>query len=253
MAANVCAEKILHIGKDSSLLMSLTPAMVLHMMRIVRCSKDILTLPDAKREHICELAIEYTKHHHADLDAMYFEILISDLYFPDDTSLAGKVAIGVLEIIELAGWEKDIDGNIKGVCTAILSKHLRLVDLNAQLTNQLRLVPKSVMVSLLTNALDAKRAPDRRIDLQCKIMSTHFDGSTITILGVEYSDSIDYVRYLVSREINIMPYHIRVGGKELAGDTLVSCASISPDTILEMRAHGYLVSNHLVDPFALVE
>ena len=59
-AANVCAHKVIYIGKDSTLLMSLTPAMVLHMMRMVWSSKDILTLPDAKREHICDLAIEYT-------------------------------------------------------------------------------------------------------------------------------------------------------------------------------------------------
>lgn len=46
LAVRVCATNVIHIGLASSLLYSLTPAVVLHIMSVVRVSKDLLKLSE---------------------------------------------------------------------------------------------------------------------------------------------------------------------------------------------------------------
>ena len=253
-AANVCAEKILHIGKDSSLLMSLTPAMVLHMIRTVSRSKDILTLPDAKRDHICELAIEYTRYHHASLDANYFRTLTSDLYFPDDRYLARKVAIRLLEIMELAKWEKETIESIKGFCTAILSRNLtEAIGLSPtpgrdayveKVVSELERVPKSVVLSLLTNAQKARNvvASKKKFWVRCKLMS-EFEGCSVgSIVKVHIypTDSISDLCYLISRQLksNPDPVYMKCEGGHTRYmpnmHTPVCNTPISSNTVLEI-------------------
>ena len=253
-AANVCAEKVIYIGKDSTLLMSLTPAMVLHMMRMVWSSKDILTLPDAKREHICELAIEYTRYHHASLDANYFRTLTSDLYFPDDRYLARKVAIRLLEIMELAKWEKETIESIKGFCTAILSRNLtEAIGLSPtpgrdayveKVVSELERVPKSVVLSLLTNAQKARNvvASKKKFWVRCKLMS-EFEGCSVgSIVKVHIypTDSISDLCYLISRQLksNPDPVYMKCEGGHTRYmpnmHTPVCNTPISSNTVLEI-------------------
>ena len=261
-AANVCAHKILHIGRDSSLLTTLTPAMVLHMIRTVSRSKDILTLPDAKREHVCELAIEYTKHHHACLDANYFRTLTSELYFPDDTNLARKVAIKLLEIMELAKWEKETISqetleSIKGFCTAILSRNLTAAiglsptpatydECVEKVISDLKRVPKSVVLRLLANAQKARnvvlsKKSKKKFSVSCKLTSEYDGwpvGSTVKV-DVYPTDSIGDLYYLISHQLKInQDVYMKCEGKCILDlHTLVCNTPISANTVLEISQH----------------
>jgi len=97
IASKVCTENILHIKEDSALLfVGLPPVMFLHMVRTVRNSKAVLTLPDDKKCHICRLVIGYLRHHLDSLHVSYFVDITDYLYFPDDVCKAGEIALDLL-------------------------------------------------------------------------------------------------------------------------------------------------------------
>lgn len=250
IAGRVCADMILSIELDSTLLTALSPAIVLHMLKTARTSKDITSLPPSKQHHICRLALDYIKHHLASLDAFYFHALTSEMYFPDDVNLAGDVAIDLLEIMKLTGWGIPMayekinlrENGMEGICTDLLRRYLANAELTiSKIDTITQKMPERVLRVLLAEAMIAKKSPKPESinDVSCKIMTHFIDnpvGSIIKI-SIQSTDSINYIRYLVSRHL-----HIAIGfglavyheGKKLERERLVSNCAISSTTVLEI-------------------
>mmetsp|Transcript_20087 Transcript_20087/g.43591 ORF Transcript_20087/g.43591 Transcript_20087/m.43591 type:complete len:392 (+) Transcript_20087:861-2036(+) len=101
-ATKACAEQILSIETGSSLLHAIRPEMFIYVLEMLRSSKGISS---NQHYHICRLAIDYARTHQGSLDANYCMGLFSDKIFPSDNRLARLVAIDILEITKLAGWQ----------------------------------------------------------------------------------------------------------------------------------------------------
>ena len=235
IAAQVCATNICDIEVGSSLNYTLTPAILLYMISTVRTKVDLY---DSQRYHICRLATEYVKYHHTKLDVNYFHTLACDLYFPDDTSSAGTVAIDILEIIELAGWQSLCLGSLQCVCTDILCRYLADTECSfSKINNIAKKVPKTVMADLLTNAMVVKKAHKvESINVSCKLEMRIYGQPVGTVVKVDIktTDSINYVQYLISRELIDMTKSksYEIGGERL----LLSCED-------EVLIEGQLVMN----------
>ena len=252
-AAQECVTSIFNIQVGSSLNYTLTPSILLYMISTARAKKDEW---DGQRYHICCLATAYVKYHLTRLDVNYFHALTSDFYFPCDTSSAGTVAIELLEIIELADWERDT-GRLQGICTDILCRFLADTECSFdKIDNIAKKVPKTVMSNLLTNALVAKKSHTvESINVICKLEPCTYyqrlnSGRGVVKIDIKTTDSINYVQYLIHRELldmsYIMPYGI-VGerlmlfceGEELIDDQLVMNTPITSETVLTVRARNW--------------
>jgi len=247
-AAQVCATKICDIEVGSSLNYTLTPAIMLYMISTVRMKIDLY---DSQRYHICRLATSYVKYFHTKLDVNYFLTVTSDLYFPDDISSTGTVAIDILEIIELANWESHVPRDLLRTCTVILCQFLADEDTElsynkiAKITKK---VPKTVMADLLTNALIAKKSHKvESINVSCKLESSIYGqpAGKVVKVDIKTTDSINYVQYLIRRELmgmtKFQPYDI-VGerllllceGEALVHGQLVMNTPITSETVLKV-------------------
>lgn len=122
-ATRACAEMILTIEVDSSLLTALSPAMFLQIMTMVRWRKISRTLTSSDRHHICCLAVEYVKRHRKILDGNHFYALTSELYFPSDVKMAGLLAIDLLEITNLTGWETNRGNSVYHIMDVVVKKN----------------------------------------------------------------------------------------------------------------------------------
>ena len=256
LAVRVCATNVIHIGLASSLLYSLTPAMFLHIISVVRVSKNLLKLSEDHKHHICKLAVEYFKHHRTNLDVNYFVALTSELYFPDDIVYAGEVAYDILSLIELMGWEVEIiTVGIKSACDVVLSRYLRRnvdIDKIPRMTGDLpRTSVSYTLVDSITEASKKKfNTRTKRVttfdNVSCKLMSLRFGRPLQTILEVSFSsiNTIDYIRYLISRQLNMLGYMDKIliwnNNKYLHGSQqLVWDCRISDNTVLEVYNNEY--------------
>ena len=285
-ATRICAVNILHIdsmmfrewdggcNNDSSLVPYMSPAMFLNMMSEIRKSQDILTLIDGDdvddrgRYHICQLVIDFIRHLRASIDANYFIELTNEILFPEDTGLAARVALDLLEIMEDTGCNKDISGSIESVCIAIISKHLSDIDVSDRddgyeielpLWKITQKVSRHVLnVLLRTQTLNTKmKGQKESFNVSCKLMDDYYGKEgTILNITINSTDTIDYVRYLLSRKLNsgfnIMDSIVRCEGKTLGVhhlwngnpykktihgymmDQIVWNTSISPNCVLEI-------------------
>ena len=246
-AAQVCVTNICNIEVRSSLNYSLTPAILLYMISTIRTKVDLY---DSQRYHICRLATAYVKHHRTNLDANYFVALTSELYFPDDINSAGYMAYSILSIIELMGWEVEtITEGIKSACDVLLSRYFRdKVDIS-DIPDKATDLPKTSVSYTLVDALkvNSKKRFNTRTKrvttfdkVSCKLMSLCFGRSLGTIFEVSFTsiDTIDYIRYLICRHLNMLSHMDKVliwnGDKYLHGPQLVWDCSIFSDTVLEI-------------------
>jgi len=247
LVARACASNILHIRRESRLLYSLTPAMFLHIISLVRVSKGTQKLPDEDKSKICKLSVDYFRHHRTNLDANYFVALTSDLYFPDDIIYAGDVAYRVLLIIELMGWEVEtITEGIKSACDVLLSRYLRRKVDRGDISDMVDDLPKTSVSYTLVDALtlDSKKGFNRvrRVktfnNVSCQLKSLRFGRPLETIFEVSFTsiDTIDHIRYLISRHLNMLGHMDKVliwnDNKYLHGPQLVWDSHISSNTVL---------------------
>jgi len=218
IAGRALASNILLIRRhDSSpFVFTLSPALFLHIMSVVRVSKDIHELPCHDTGHICTLAIDYIKHHQTELDANYFATLVSELYFPDDTNIAGNVAICLLELAESNGWAKDCScgsaswvPSVLDICTAILSRYLLEMPVSSQALLDKRFyqkLPKDIICRLLAITLSSKKEMMvlRDYTISCKLMTNFYNraAGSIVEISIKTTDTVDYIRYLLGRELN---------------------------------------------------
>lgn len=250
IVTRVCSENILHIGKDSSLLTSLTPAMLLHIVSMARTNTDFLALSDDKKDHICRLAINYIKHHHGSLNAGYCKALISELYFPDDTTLAGLVAIDILVVVKEAGWEKDIAGRkynrAATMCIAATSRYLsdnaETVDLD-QITEKLPFEVVCILLKETFNRAHSKNTHKKDgFDVTCELWHTKFTpdpiGKTAKI-SVKPTDTINYILYLASRRLNVLVNEVFCEDMRFGDYQLVCDTDISSNTVLKVTLCCY--------------
>ena len=199
IAGRALASNILLIRRhDSSpFVYTLSPALFLHIMSVVRMSKDIKTLPCHDTGHICTVAIDYIKHHQTELDANYFATLVSELYFPDDTNIAGNVAICLLELAESNGWAKDCScgsaswvPSVLDICTAILSRYLLEMPVSSQALLDKRFyqkLPKDIICRLLAITLSSKI---RDYTISCKLMTNFNNQAAGSIVEISISQLI---------------------------------------------------------------
>ena len=96
-----CAEMILSVKEDSSLLDYLSPAMYLQMLDTVRRSQILSDIPlsDEARCHIFHLNVVYFRTHLNVLDENHWWFLASPFILPNETKLAGIAAIDALQIM----------------------------------------------------------------------------------------------------------------------------------------------------------
>ena len=282
-AARLCATNILHIdsmmwpdhymdesyySNESSLIPFMSPAMFLHIMREVRQSKDILILDDGDdlddrgRNHICHLVLNCLRYHRDSIDASYFIALTNELYFPHDIEKASFVALRLLHLMDVAGWEEDVYEGIKSACTAILSRSLSDAEsadaVDFQLLEITRRVSRNALsVVLRIQTLNAWKKQDvESFEISCKLMDDAY-GPMGTILNatINSTDTINYIRYLLSRQLstgfNIMDSEVHCEGKRLGVpcrwnsrhgkidpfmlDEVVWNTSISRNSIFEIR------------------
>lgn len=249
LAVRACASNILHIGVASSLFYSLTPAMFLHIISLVRVSNNSLDLPEDKKYAICKLAIEYFKHHQTNLDVNYFVALAWELYFPDDRYYAGEVAHGLLSIIETMEWEEEtITKGIKSACDAVFSRYLRrqvdISDISEMAGDLPRTSVTYTLVDAITEASKKKYLntnKSRNFDVSCKLMNFRYgqpDGTIIKVPINTIHTTIDYIRYILCRQLNIMGHMDKLlvwnEDKYLDGPQLVGDCRISSETVLEI-------------------
>jgi len=230
IAGRALASNILLIRRHNSspFVYTLSPALFLHILSIVRVSKDIKKLPDQDTGHICTVAIDYIKHHQTELDANYFATLAGELYFPDDTSIAGRVALCLLEIAESNGWVKQCScrsrvwvPSVLDICTAVLSRYLtEMGDSSQDLVKSsfYKKLPKDVICKLLAITLSSKKDRAKKsYTISCKLMTNFYTRAAGSILeiSIKSTDTVDYIRYLIGRELNsgTLPIDIMCNGE----------------------------------------
>lgn len=156
MAGRLCAERVLEL--NSSLVMAFTSAMMLHVLKAARSSKGMTSLPPHEQWNICNLAVDYVRHHQHSLNTQYFYALTSELYFPDDIALAGDVAIDLLEIMKLTGWEESMTYGNRRMCTTFLSSYLKTYQFAKDSIDDIVVkMPENVLRALLVDALTVEK------------------------------------------------------------------------------------------------
>ena len=249
-ATKACAEMILFVEADSPLLSSMPPAMFLQVMKSVKSSKNMKSLSGIDQKHICDLAISYIRAHKNILNGNYFNILVQELYLPDDCgTLAGLVAIDLFEIMKDTGWNY-VDGcDIKSICTVVLSKYISSTHPSVtKIRDIMGKVPDLSVVApvLLGEALQSNKSLESRsLVISFRLINPEkFNlpaGERVT-LHVESTDTINYIKYLVSREFNLLfvsRIELSKAGSEsvLNDDELVSNCGISSGAELEITAN----------------
>ncbi|KAL7549289.1 hypothetical protein ACHAWF_012564 [Thalassiosira exigua] len=153
-ATNTCAEMILYVERNSSLLKTLTPAMMLIILRKIKKSN----LPDTHKQHIFGLANDYLDCHREHLDECYFVALTSELEFsfPENARIGAEVAIELLRVMKVTGWK---NSTVQGTCRRLLSQHLAndrelTWDEIHQITSG---IPEDVLRVLFVESLAVKR------------------------------------------------------------------------------------------------
>ena len=240
-ATRACAEMILSIEVGSSLLAALSPAMFLQIMVMARGS-NMESLPDSDQYHIGCLAVEYGRSHQAILDANYFSALMCYLRFPVDVKLTGRLAIDLLEIMELAGWEAS--HAFKDFCAAALSRYLSADDGPGmgEIHVIAKKIPQDVVITLLAESLNARRVSDvQDIVVSCTIVTGIFHrhvGNTHNI-HLKSNDSVNFIMYEVGHLLDVASYGYGFSvcheGFYLRGEQIMSALGISSGAELEIR------------------
>lgn len=208
----ICAENILSIKADSSLLSTLSPAMLLKVITLVRSSENIRGLTSEDQHHICRLGIGYIRKYQDQLDDSYFCAFASQLYFPEDLELSHKVALDLLEIMKDSGWQSESYHSpcygAKADCIAALS--LYLADMNDPSIDKIKSmaerIPAGAMTVLLAESLRASKAKEPKvITVSCKIMDSRLGKpvGTMVEVRVKTTVSMNVARYLLGRQLDV--------------------------------------------------
>jgi len=233
-ATKACAQMILSIKVDSTLLYSLSPAMFLQVITMLRSSRGIKNLGNFEQYHICNLVVSYIKRYKSNLDSNYFDAITRELRFPDYTDFAGRLAINLLEIMKDEGWEMITSGpyGIKDICRVALSKYLssNTGPSSTEIESIAKKIPLDVSFSLLSEAFGTKRnmKPRKIKNISCKITSEEFGVPNGTVVEVSCcsNDSVYYIAYLLGRHLNLMTRTSRIeiwnGDSKLDDSQMVS-------------------------------
>lgn len=161
-AATICAENILSIKVDSSLLALLPPAMMQEVIFLLQYTmrfgsdRNIKALASKDQAHICSLAIAYIRKYHNQLDGRYFDVLAPKicLLLPGDLGDAFTVVTELLELVKLTGWE--LAGGKELV--KILSDYLKSVDSPSDIiASMVKRIPDDITSELLTTFVEASK------------------------------------------------------------------------------------------------
>lgn len=237
---------ILSITEDSPLLKSLPPSMLLKIMTMIRSSRHLKTLPAYRQAHICRLAIAYIRAHQEELNASFFVSLATELYFPDFAQSAKEVAMDILEISKDTGWELDESSGLLHNCVAAISQSFSVGDgpnLSQihELTNK---VPQDIITILMAEAFNAKGVSKQKkaLNVECRVAKGFVLGSSGLAKNSTFhirlrpSDSVNHIRYLVSRHLNSSSSTIGIYCKrnKLGGHQNVSKCRITSNTVLDI-------------------
>ena len=141
--------------------------------------------------------------------------------------------------MEFAGWDTDTNRGIKDICTAVLSLYLANADVPVRFSiieMITQSVSKGTVSALLKRALASKRSTEEEyFEISCHIYDDGYDvqvGSSVK-LCIDSMYSIDYLRYLVLQETNIMTDKVYCDDELLDGYDLVCDTPIQPSARLE--------------------
>jgi len=209
LAARALASNILHISRRGpSFVYTLSPVMFLHIIATVRKSNIRLATNDQGKFFICGLVIDYVKRHQTELDANYFDALVSELYFPLSTQEAGHVARRLLEVAEAnSGWVKHLRSSIVDTCIAILSRYALEMCQSAHISTLYEKLPKVVVCRVLGIVLACqlkKELAKKTLSVSCKFMTNYCDRpiGNIVMITVKPTDTVGYIRYRLERMLN---------------------------------------------------
>ena len=236
-ATRTCAERILSIKEDSSLLPLLPPDMIKAIFRKLGKSGDIKSLSSEARYHICRLAIVCFKARQGSLSEDQFVSIALRLMFPTDLRLAGLVAVDLLEIMKQTGWIGH--AGLKYRYVVALSQYLESSGFGAAEIGDITCkVPQDVINILLVRSTNARN----EFKVRCNVASGGCgmpEGSNIEIC-VRHTDSVWAINYLVGRELNIVQGYVghRLGGVILnSGKTIAECG-ITSESQLRIEQSG---------------
>lgn len=239
-AARVGASMISCIEPGSSHLDIFSPALFLVIVSMIRDSKGVRSMRSDDQYHVCKLVVDYVKRHQSRLNEQYFYALTSELYFPDSWDYAGRLAMDLLEFMNITGWLHN--DSVREPCIIVLSRYLAN---HGQLTYNsvteiTAKIPQNAMSRsmpyLLTCSLSAMNTSSESIEN----LIFKMNGSEIK-LSCKSNDTIDYVRYLVHRHWNTIilnPFRIKIdfNGTRLHGQQTVSSYGIVSNTTFTLDA-----------------